>query len=39
MVSGMSGTETIHGPAIVTGTGVTYNQGASKPITNQQKLV
>lgn len=37
MVSGMNGDETIHGPAVVTGTNVTYTQGASKP-TNQQKL-
>jgi len=37
---GMSGTETIHGPAIVTGTAVVFKQGAAKPIaTNQQKLV
>jgi len=37
---GMSGTETIHGPAIVTGTAVTYGQEGSKQrVSNQQKLV
>ena len=37
MVSGMAGTETVYGPAVVGGTNVTYNQAAAKPIV-QQKL-
>lgn len=36
MVSGMSGTETVYGPATVTGTAVVYGQGAAKPIANKQ---
>ena len=37
MVSGMAGTETVHGPAVVGGDNVTYNQAVAKPVV-QQKL-
>ena len=41
VASGMAGTETVHGAAVVGGTNVIYHQGGSVPIaqTNQQKLV
>ena len=29
MASGMAGTETVHGPAVVGGTSVNYHQGAA----------
>ena len=38
MVSGMSGTETIYGPAIVGGTHVTFKKGEAPAMTNQEKL-